>query len=84
MYFRQKKEEKEEEEEEEINTVSYCYATDLSTRSAKRLWLSMGLYMYICPHFMIPIPVLEGLSTDLLQCKWILTMANKNKCTCTL
>jgi len=43
------KKEKKEEGKGEINTVSYCYATDLSTRSAKRLWLSMGLLQVYLP-----------------------------------
>ena len=47
MYFRQKR--KKKEEKEEINTVSFCYATDLSTRSAKRLWLSIGLLHVYLP-----------------------------------
>ena len=76
-YVLKAKKEEKEEEEEEINTVSYCYATDLSTRSAKRLWLSMGLYMYICPHFMIPIPLLEGLLA-LTFCK-VSVDSNNNK-----
>ena len=83
MYFRQKKKKKKKKKKK--STLLVIVMQQIYQQGVQNVcgcqWV---YYMYICPHFMIPIPVLEGLSTDLLQRKWILTMANKNKCTCTL